>query len=319
MHGIYPILILRISKTVLYRSFRRGFRVKEQIRREKARRNAALFLFVFVRQREFRFLTEFSIPLDIFVRTYYNGIPPIKKDYKKERVMKILSLKNVRKEYHTGSLTVLAVEDVSFDLNDGEFVVILGASGAGKTTLLNLLGGMDTATDGEIDLDGKNITSFNKKQLTDYRRRDVGFVFQFYNLMPNLTALENVEIAVEICDDHLDPETVLRSVGLGDRLDNFPAELSGGEQQRVAIARAIAKNPKLILCDEPTGALDYVTGKKILKILQDLSRERNKLVVIVTHNAALKDMADKVIKIKSGRIESIETNDEPKSVEEIEW
>ena len=178
---------------------------------------------------------------------------------------------------------------------------------------------MDTATDGEIDLDGKNITSFNKKQLTDYRRRDVGFVFQFYNLMPNLTALENVEIAVEICDDHLDPETVLRSVGLGDRLDNFPAELSGGEQQRVAIARAIAKNPKLILCDEPTGALDYVTGKKILKILQDLSRERNKLVVIVTHNAALKDMADKVIKIKSGRIESIETNDKPKSVEEIEW
>lgn len=233
--------------------------------------------------------------------------------------MKILSLKNVRKEYHTGSLTVLAVKDVSFDLNEGEFVVILGASGAGKTTLLNLLGGMDVATGGEINLDGKNITSFNKKQLTDYRRRDVGFVFQFYNLMPNLTALENVEIAVEICDNHLDPKTVLESVGLGDRLDNFPAELSGGEQQRVAIARAIAKNPKLILCDEPTGALDYVTGKKILKLLQDLSRERNKLVIIVTHNAALKDMADKVIKIKSGGIESIETNENPKSVEEIEW
>ena len=233
--------------------------------------------------------------------------------------MKILSLKNVRKEYHTGSLTVLAVKDVSFDLNEGEFVVILGASGAGKTTLLNLLGGMDVATGGEIDLDGRNITSFNKKHLTDYRRRDVGFVFQFYNLMPNLTALENVEIAVEICDNHLDPKTVLESVGLGDRLDNFPAELSGGEQQRVAIARAIAKNPKLILCDEPTGALDYVTGKKILKLLQDLSRERNKLVIIVTHNAALKDMADKVIKITSGGIESIETNDNPKSVEEIEW
>ena len=233
--------------------------------------------------------------------------------------MKILSLKNVRKEYHTGSLSVHAVENVSFDLNEGEFVVILGASGAGKTTLLNLLGGMDTATGGEIVLDGKNITSFNKKQLTDYRRHDVGFVFQFYNLMPNLTALENVEIAIEICDDHLDPKTVLELVGLGDRLDNFPSELSGGEQQRVSIARAIAKNPKLILCDEPTGALDYVTGKKILKLLQDLSRERNKLVIIVTHNAALKDMADKVIKIKSGRIESIETNDNPKSVEEIEW
>lgn len=237
----------------------------------------------------------------------------------KERVMSILSLKNVRKEYHAGSLTVSAVEDVSFDLNEGELVVILGESGAGKTTLLNLLGGMDTATSGEIDLDGENIAAFNKKQLTDYRRHDVGFVFQFYNLMPNLTALENVEIAVEICNNHLDPKTVLESVGLSDRLNNFPAELSGGEQQRVSIARAIAKNPKLILCDEPTGALDYITGKKILKILQDLSRERQKLVIVVTHNAALKDMADKVIRIKSGRIESIETNDNPKAIEEIEW
>ncbi len=234
--------------------------------------------------------------------------------------MKVLSLKNVKKEYHTGLITVSAVDNVSFDLNEGEFVVILGASGAGKTTLLNLLGGMDTATSGEIDLDGeKNVTAFGKKQLTDYRRHDVGFVFQFYNLMPNLTALENVEIAVEICDNHLDPKAVLESVGLADRLNNFPAELSGGEQQRVSIARAIAKNPKLILCDEPTGALDYVTGKKILKLLQDLSRERKKLVIIVTHNAALKDMADKVIKIKSGIIESIETNDNPKSIEEIEW
>ena len=233
--------------------------------------------------------------------------------------MAFLSLSDVKKEYHTGSVTVPALENVSFDLNEGEFVVILGASGAGKTTLLNLLGGMDTVTDGKIVLDGNNIAAYGKRDLTLYRRRDVGFVFQFYNLMPNLTALENVEIAVEICDDHLDPKTVLESVGLGDRLDNFPAELSGGEQQRVSIARAIAKNPKLILCDEPTGALDYVTGKKILKLLQDLSRERNKLVVIVTHNAALKDMADKVIKIKSGRIESIETNDNPKSVEEIEW
>lgn len=233
--------------------------------------------------------------------------------------MKILSMKSVRKEYHTGSLTVAAVEDVSFDLNEGEFVVILGESGAGKTTLLNLLGGMDTATSGEIDVDGQNVTSFNKKKLTDYRRYDVGFVFQFYNLMPNLTALENVEIAVEICDNHLDPKKVLESVGLADKLNNFPAELSGGEQQRVSIARAIAKNPKLILCDEPTGALDYVTGKKILKLLQDLSRERKKLIIVVTHNAALKDMADKVIKIKSGRIESIVTNDKPKSIEEIEW
>lgn len=233
--------------------------------------------------------------------------------------MKILSMKSVTKEYHTGSLIVPAIEDISFDLNEGEFVVILGESGAGKTTLLNLLGGMDTATSGEIDLDGQNVTSFNKKKLTDYRRHDIGFVFQFYNLMPNLTALENVEIAVEICNNHLDPKKVLESVGLADKLNSFPAELSGGEQQRVSIARAIAKNPKLILCDEPTGALDYVTGKRILKLLQDLSRERKKLVIVVTHNAALRNMADKVIKIKSGRIESIETNVNPKSIEEIEW
>lgn len=233
--------------------------------------------------------------------------------------MKLLSLKNVRKEYHTGSVTVPAVEDVSFDLNEGEFVVILGASGAGKTTLLNLLGGMDRASGGEIVLGDKNIASFNDRELTEYRRHDVGFVFQFYNLMPNLTALENVEIAVEICNDHLDPKTVLESVGLGNRLNNFPAELSGGEQQRVSIARAIAKNPELILCDEPTGALDYATGKKILKLLHDLTAERKKLVIVVTHNAALKDMADKVIRIKSGRIESIEINADPIPVEEIEW
>ncbi len=233
--------------------------------------------------------------------------------------MNILSLKNVKKEYHTGSVIVPAVEDVSFDLQEGELVVILGASGAGKTTLLNLLGGMDTVTSGEIYLDGKNVAAFDKRELTYYRRNDVGFVFQFYNLMPNLTALENVEIAIEICNDHLDPKTVLESVGLAERLNNFPAELSGGEQQRVSIARAIAKNPRLILCDEPTGALDYITGKKILKLLQDLSRERKKLVIIVTHNAALKDMADKVIRIKNGRIESIETNDNPTPVEEIEW
>ena len=233
--------------------------------------------------------------------------------------MAYLSLSDVKKEYHTGSLAVPALEDVSFDLNEGEFVVILGASGAGKTTLLNLLGGMDTATDGKIELDGNNIAAYGKRDLTLYRRRDVGFVFQFYNLMPNLTALENVEIAVEICENHLDPKRVLESVGLADRLNNFPAELSGGEQQRVSIARAVAKNPKLILCDEPTGALDYVTGKKILKLLHTLSREQGKLVVVVTHNAALKDMADKVIRIKSGRIERVEVNATPIPVEAIEW
>lgn len=233
--------------------------------------------------------------------------------------MAYLSLSDVKKEYHTGSLTVPALEDVSFDLNEGEFVVILGASGAGKTTLLNLLGGMDTATDGKIELDGNNIAAYGKRDLTLYRRRDVGFVFQFYNLMPNLTALENVEIAVEICENHLNPKSVLESVGLADRLNSFPAELSGGEQQRVSIARAVAKNPKLILCDEPTGALDYVTGKKILKLLYTLSREQGKLVIVVTHNTALKDMADKVIRIKSGRIERVEVNTNPIPVEAIEW
>ena len=233
--------------------------------------------------------------------------------------MAVLTLKNVKKVYHIGEITIPAVENVSFELNEGEFVVILGASGAGKTTLLNLLGGMDRATSGEIVIDGKNITKFNKKELANYRRNDVGFVFQFYNLMPNLTALENVEIAVEICDNHLDPKIVLEEVGLANRLNNFPAELSGGEQQRVSIARAIAKNPKLILCDEPTGALDYVTGKKILQLLQDLSRKDNKLIIVVTHNAALKAMADKVIKIKSGKVESIEVNENPVPIEVIEW
>ena len=233
--------------------------------------------------------------------------------------MAFLSLRNVKKEYHTGSIIVPALEDVSFDSDEGEFVVILGASGAGKTTLLNLLGGMDSATSGVIELDGKNITALGKRDLTFYRRHDVGFVFQFCDLRPSLTALENVEIAIEICDNHLNPQSVLESVGLADRLDNFPAELSGGEQQRVSIARAVAKNPKLILCDEPTGALDYMTGKKILKLLYTLSREQKKLVIVVTHNTALKDMADKVIRIKSGRIESVEANAHPIPVEAIEW
>ena len=192
-------------------------------------------------------------------------------------------------------------------------------SGAGKTTLLNLLGGMDDATEGQIFLDGKNVTALNKYGLTEYRRTDVGFVFQFYNLMPNLTALENVEIALEICKNHLSPEETLKQVGLGDRLGNFPAQLSGGEQQRVSIARAIAKNPKLLLCDEPTGALDYVTGKKILKCLYDVSKSNGKTVIVVTHNQAIKDIADKVFYIKSGKIEKTVVNAEPKSVDEIEW
>ncbi len=233
--------------------------------------------------------------------------------------MSYLSLKNVSKEYKVGSVTVPALTDASFELEDGEFVVVLGSSGAGKTTLLNLLGGMDGATSGEIIVDGKDITSLDRRGLTEYRRLDVGFVFQFYNLMPNLTALENVEIAVEICKNHFEPETVLRQVGLGDRLHNFPAQLSGGEQQRVSIARAMAKNPKLLLCDEPTGALDYATGKKILKLLYDVSRQQKKLVIAVTHNQALKDMADKVIHIRSGRIESVELNPAPVPIEDIEW
>ena len=233
--------------------------------------------------------------------------------------MSFLELTGVGKQYRTGSVTVDALKDASFTLEDGEFAVVLGSSGAGKTTLLNPLGGMDNATSGQIILDGKNVTSLNKRGLTEYRRNDVGFVFQFYNLMPNLTALENVEIAVEICKDHLKPEEILKEVGLEDRLNNFPAQLSGGEQQRVSIARAMAKNPKLLLCDEPTGALDYATGKKILKLLYDVSKQRKRLVIIVTHNSALKDMADKVIYIKSGQIERIESNASPVPIDEIEW
>ena len=233
--------------------------------------------------------------------------------------MGFLTLSGVGKEYKTGAVSVSALSDVSFELEDGEFVVILGSSGAGKTTLLNLLGGMDNATSGEIVLDGKKITSLDKRGLTQFRRNEVGFVFQFYNLMPNLTALENVEIAVEICKDHLDPKEVLTEVGLEERLSNFPAQLSGGEQQRVSIARAIAKNPKLLLCDEPTGALDYNPGKKILKLLHDVCKEKKRLVIVVTHNSALKDMADKVVYIKSGKIENIVVNSNPRPIEEIEW
>ena len=233
--------------------------------------------------------------------------------------MSYLTLADVSKQYRTGDVCVDALTDVSFSLEDGEFAVVLGSSGAGKTTLLNLLGGMDNATGGKIVLDGKDVTALDKKGLTAYRRNDVGFVFQFYNLMPNLTALENVEIAVEICKNALDPKTILTEVGLGERLANFPAQLSGGEQQRVSIARALAKNPKLLLCDEPTGALDYVTGKIILKLLYDVSKEQKKPVVVVTHNAALKEIADKVIHIRSGRIEAIEENADPLPVDKIEW
>ncbi len=233
--------------------------------------------------------------------------------------MGYLSLKNVSKCYQAGEIKVDALKDVSFELGKSEFTVILGSSGAGKTTLLNLLGGMDSATSGEIILDGNVITKLDKSGLTKYRRNDIGFVFQFYNLMPNLTTLENVEIAVEICKNALDPKTVLTEVGLGERLNNFPSQLSGGEQQRVAIARAIAKNPKLLLCDEPTGALDYVTGKHILKLLYEVSKKQKKPVIVVTHNAALKDMADRVLYIKNGSIEKTEINKNPKPIEEIEW
>ena len=233
--------------------------------------------------------------------------------------MAFLTLEKVGKEYTSQAGAYRALDDVSFELDNGEFVVILGPSGAGKTTLLNLLGGMDSVTEGTIALDNKEISCMNKKELTNYRRDDIGFVFQFYNLMPNLTALENVELATEICPNALDPKTVLESVGLGDRLKNFPAQLSGGEQQRVSIARAIAKNPKLLLCDEPTGALDYTTGKNILRLLHDVCKENKKLVVVVTHNQALKEMADKVITIKNGRIEGVHINEQPKPIEEIEW
>lgn len=232
---------------------------------------------------------------------------------------KIVVAKDVRKVYKSGTSEVRAVDNLSFEVNEGEFVVILGPSGAGKTTILNLMGGMDGLTSGELIVDGENLAGLSKRELTKYRRTKVGFVFQFYNLMPNLTAIENIELAVELCPDALQPKDVLERVGLGSRMHNFPAQLSGGEQQRVSIARAVAKNPRLLLCDEPTGALDYETGKKILQLLQDMCREENKTVIIVTHNAALKDMADKVVYVKNGKAERVEINVEPKPVSEIEW
>lgn len=230
-----------------------------------------------------------------------------------------IEFKNVKKTYKMGDVEIKALNDISFAVEKGEFCVLLGSSGAGKTTLLNMLGGMDTVTSGNIYLDGREITSLNKRKLVEYRRHDVGFVFQFYNLIPNLTAKENVEIAAMLCKNPINADDALEMVGLSERKQNFPAQLSGGEQQRVAIARALAKNPNLLLCDEPTGALDYKTGKSILKLLYDLSKKNNTTVIIITHNQAIAPMADRIIKIKSGQIESNEINENIVSIDDIEW
>ncbi|MHC1685107.1 MAG: ABC transporter ATP-binding protein [Clostridiaceae bacterium] len=230
-----------------------------------------------------------------------------------------IELKNVKKTYAMGEVVIKAVDDVSFSIEKGEFVIVLGASGAGKSTILNLLGGMDQATEGSIFVDGNEISKYDKKGLTKYRRDEIGFVFQFYNLVQNLNAIENVELAVEICKNPMDPVEVLKNVGLGERMYNFPAQLSGGEQQRVSIARALAKNPKLLLCDEPTGALDYNTGKSILKLLSDTVKKYNMTVIVITHNSAIAPIADKIITVKSGKVESISKNDNPVSIESIEW
>ena len=233
--------------------------------------------------------------------------------------MAYIEFKNIVKEYKMGEVTIKALNNTNFEIEKGDLVVIVGPSGAGKTTTLNILGGMDKATSGEVIVDGKEITKLNDKKLIEYRRNDIGFVFQFYNLVQNLTAKENVELATQICSDALDVNEILEKVGLSDRKDNFPAQLSGGEQQRVAIARAIAKNPKLLLCDEPTGALDYKTGKSILKLLQEMARKEKMTVAIITHNGAIAPMADKVIHFKNGTAEKIEINDNPISIDEIEW
>ena len=230
-----------------------------------------------------------------------------------------IKFQNVTKSYGTGSAKIDALAGVDFTVEKGEFCILLGTSGAGKTTLLNMLGGMDTVSGGRIEFDGREISALNKRELVEYRRHDVGFVFQFYNLIPNLTALENVEIAAQLCKDPIPAAEALAMVGLADRAGNFPAQLSGGEQQRVAIARALAKNPRLLLCDEPTGALDYVTGKAVLKLLYDLSRERGTTVIIITHNQAIAPMADRIIRIKSGKILSNERNTAVTPIDEIEW
>ena len=234
--------------------------------------------------------------------------------------MSYIELKNVVKEYaSSGAVTLRAVDGMSFEIEKGEFVGIVGPSGAGKTTVLNMVGGMDTITSGEIWVDGADISKYNAKQLTKYRRFDVGFVFQFYNLVPNFTALENVELANQISKNPLNAKDIMEEVGLSERLDNFPAQLSGGEQQRVSIARALAKNPKLMLCDEPTGALDYNTGKTILKLLSDMCKEKEMTVIVITHNQAIAPMADRIINIKNGKVEKVEMNESPVSIDEIEW
>lgn len=233
--------------------------------------------------------------------------------------MSYIEFKNVVKNYEMGEVTIHALNSTNFEIEKGELTVIVGPSGAGKTTALNILGGMDNITNGNVIIDGKDISKFKAKELTKYRREDIGFVFQFYNLVQNLTALENVELAVEICKNPLDPKAVMERVGLKDRMNNFPSQLSGGEQQRVAIARAIAKNPKILLCDEPTGALDYNTGKQILQLLQDTCRKEKMTVIIITHNSAITPMADKVIKFKNGTVESVIKNENPISISEIEW
>ena len=233
--------------------------------------------------------------------------------------MPYIEFKNVCKEYKMGEIIIKALNNTNFSIEKGELVVIVGPSGAGKTTALNILGGMDSVTSGDVIVDGKNIATLKNKELIKYRREDIGFVFQFYNLVQNLTAIENVELATQICKDSINPDEVMEKVGLKERKANFPSQLSGGEQQRVAIARAIAKNPKLLLCDEPTGALDYKTGKQILKLLQDTARKENMTVLIITHNAAIAPMADKIIRFKNGTAESVEINENPKSIEEIEW
>lgn len=230
-----------------------------------------------------------------------------------------IKFENVTKSYGTGSAQIIALAGVSFEIERGEFCVLLGTSGAGKTTLLNMLGGMDSITSGRIEFDGRDISNLKKRELIDYRRHDVGFVFQFYNLIPNLTALENVEIAAQLCKNPIPARDALDMVGLSERANNFPAQLSGGEQQRVAIARALAKNPRLLLCDEPTGALDYATGKSVLKLLYELSRERDTTVIVITHNQAIAPMADRLIRIKSGKIQSNEINEYVMPIDEIEW
>ena len=233
--------------------------------------------------------------------------------------MAYIEFKDVSKKYQMGEIEIKALDKISFDIEKGELVVILGPSGAGKTTCLNILGGMDDVTSGKITVDGERIDKLSKRELTKYRRNDIGFVFQFYNLIQNLTALENVELAVQLCKDHLNPEEILEKVGLKNRLKNFPSQLSGGEQQRVSIARAIAKNPKLLLCDEPTGALDYKTGKQILELLEQVAREEKMTVIIITHNSVIAEIADKVIKFNSGQVQDIILNKHPKSVQDIEW